>query len=240
MFSACSFTPAADGSQKRGQRPAWLISPHIGRRVCAEPVQASLTIDTSGVVQVRALLYVGHWAGLLSGLSGHQFGRESIRLARNRRRPSAQGTDARAEARGLRVEAEQSCVALGFDLHVAGGAGRIARRDREGPAPGDQAQDMPHARGLPKAAPARVSSFDAGAMEPTRRAERGPTQHRRRRQEELTAEYAKYAENRLPSASAFRVFRVFRGLSPSRNSSPPAINFHYCRAEQHGEKELSA
>ena len=42
------------------------------------------------------------------------------------------------------------------------------------------------------------------------------------------------------SPFAFRVFRVFRGLSPSRNSSPPAINSHYCRAEQRREKELSA
>jgi hypothetical protein len=33
-----------------------------------------------------------------------------------------------------------------FGLHLAGGAGRIAGRDREESAPGDQAQDMPHAR----------------------------------------------------------------------------------------------
>ena len=96
---------------------------------------------------MRILLYVEHWAVLHSSLSGHQFGRESIRLVRNRRRPSERGADAQAEARGLRVEAEQSRVALRFDLHLAGGAGRIAGRDREEPAPGDQAQDMPNARG---------------------------------------------------------------------------------------------
>ena len=60
---------------------------------------------------------------------------------------SAQGTDAQAEACGLRVAAEQCCVALRFDLHFAGGAGRIAGGDREEPATGDQAQDMPNARG---------------------------------------------------------------------------------------------
>ena len=69
-------------------------------------------------------------------------------MVRKRRGPSAQGTDAQAEAGGLRVEAEQSRVALQFDLHLAGGAGRIAGRDREEPAPGNQAQDMPHAQGL--------------------------------------------------------------------------------------------
>jgi hypothetical protein len=42
------------------------------------------------------------------------------------------------------------------------------------------------------------------------------------------------------SPSAFGVFRVFRGLSPSRNSSQPVINFHYCHAEPRREKELSS
>jgi len=106
-----------------------------------------LTTDTSGAVQVRTSFHVGHWAGLLSGLAGHSSEKSLSRLARNRRRPSAQGTDAQAEARGLRVEAEQSRVALRFDLHVARGTGRIAGRDRKEPAPGDQAQNMPHARG---------------------------------------------------------------------------------------------
>ena len=55
--------------------------------------------------------------------------------------------DTRAEAGGLRVEAEQGGVALRFDLHLAGGTGRIAGRDRKEPAHGNQAQDMQHARG---------------------------------------------------------------------------------------------
>jgi len=38
MFSAGLFTPAAEGSQKMGQRKAWFISPHIGSRACAESV----------------------------------------------------------------------------------------------------------------------------------------------------------------------------------------------------------
>ena len=162
------------------------VTAHLAPQI--ENRTSVLTTNTSGSVQVRTLLYVGHWAGLLSGLSGHQFARESIRLARNCRRRSAQGTEAQAAARELRVEAEQSRVALRCDLHLAGGAGRIAGRDREEPASGGQAQDMPHARGSPKAAPARISSFDAGATEPPRREERSPTQHRRRRQEELSAE----------------------------------------------------
>ncbi len=55
--------------------------------------------------------------------------------------------DTQAEAGGLRVEAEQGGVALRFDLHLAGGTGRIAGRDRKEPAHGNQAQDMQHARG---------------------------------------------------------------------------------------------
>ena len=51
----------------------------------------------------------------------------------NHRRPSAQGTNTQAEASGLRVEAEQSRVALRFDLHLAGGAGRIAGRTSVSP-----------------------------------------------------------------------------------------------------------
>ena len=121
------------------------VTAHLAPQI--ENRTSVLTTNTSGSVQVRTLLYVGHWAGLLSGLSGHQFARESIRLARNCRRRSAQGTEAQAAARELRVEAEQSRVALRCDLHLAGGAGRVAGRDREEPAPGDQTQDMSYARG---------------------------------------------------------------------------------------------
>ena len=50
----------------------------------------------------------------------------------------------RPEARGLKSKRSEPST-LRFDLHLARGAGRIAGRDREASAPGDQAQDMPHA-----------------------------------------------------------------------------------------------
>ena len=73
--------------------------------------------------------------------------------------------EAQAEAHGLRVEAEQSRVALRFFLHLAEGAGRIAGGDREEPAPGDQVRDMPDARGprrdQPKFIARRCGPLDA-------------------------------------------------------------------------------
>jgi hypothetical protein len=93
----------AMGCNKRGFRPERLEL-SLSLPPSSRPACGVLTIDTSGAAQVRILLYVEHWAVLHSSLSGHQFGRESIRLARNRSRPSAQVTDAQAEARGLRVE----------------------------------------------------------------------------------------------------------------------------------------
>jgi hypothetical protein len=64
-----------------------------------------------------------------------------------------------------------------------------------------------------------------------RRHEDPARQSRNQRQEGLTAEYAKYAENRLPpgSPSAYSAYSAVHLLP--EESSPPANNLDYCSAK---------
>src|ERR1017187_6963861 len=65
-------------------------------------------------------------------------------------------------------------------------------------------------------------------------------QSRNRRQEGLTAEYAEYAENRLPPGSPLAYSAYSAVYLFPEDSSQPANNFHFCSAVQSRKLRASA